>query len=299
MGCDFPLKAYRTEELSPSGKRLLTFNPLKAVNSTLAIDLPCGQCMGCRLDRAQQWAQRIVHESKMHDDNSFITLTYDDENVPQDYSLSLRHWQLFMKRLRKSQPQKLRFFACGEYGDQLGRPHYHAIVFNLTFPNKTLYSKKNNNPLYTSPQLTDLWPYGFSTFGSVTPDSAGYVARYSLKKINGDRAVDHYYRLSPIDGQMHHVRPEFAVMSRRPGLGFTWFEKFKSDIFPSGYLIKDGHRIGVPAYYKRKLEEDQQTQLKRQNKRRALAHKGEITNRHRHAKVVIRAERLKQLKREL
>lgn len=271
MGCYFPVKAYRTAELGPSGKRLITFNPLKALNSTQWMQMPCNNCMGCRLERARQWAVRMRHESKLYDNNCFITLTYDNENVPQDFSLKLRDWQNFMKRLRKSLPQRIRFFACGEYGDENLRPHYHAIIFNHDFHDKKLFSyNKQQQPIYTSQNLLDVWQLGHVTTQDVTFKSCSYVARYVTKKINGNLADDHYSRVSPVDGQRYNVAPEFAVMSRRPGIGATYVAQFKSDFYPSGYIVVDGRKQAIPNYYINQLSEEEKEELKRQREHRSI-----------------------------
>lgn len=297
MGCDFPVKAYRSEELSPSGKRLLTFNPLKAVNSTAPIELPCNRCMGCRLERSRQWAVRMLHESKLHPANCFLTLTYNDESVPTDFSVDLRHWQLFMKRLRKSLPQRIRFFACGEYGDLNFRPHYHAIIFNHDFNDKKLYSYNHSKqPIYISETLSNLWSFGFCTVQDVTYSSAAYVARYVTKKMSGDYADEHYRRVSPIDGNTYQVKPEFAVMSRRPGLGSGYVEQFKTDFYPSGYIIVNGKKMAPPRYYKSKLTEEEQHELRLKYKPRP---RSERTMERRLARAAVRDARISNLKRKL
>ena len=265
------MKAHRTAELGPSGKRLITFNPMKALNSTQWMQMPCNNCMGCRLERARQWAVRMRHESKLYDNNCFITLTYDNENVPQDFSLKLRDWQNFMKRLRKSLPQRIRFFACGEYGDENLRPHYHAIIFNHDFHDKKLFSyNKQKQPIYTSQNLLDVWQLGHVTTQDVTFKSCSYVARYVTKKINGNLADDHYSRVSPVDGQRYNVAPEFAVMSRRPGIGATYVAQFKSDFYPSGYIVVDGRKQAIPNYYINQLSEEEKEELKRQREHRSI-----------------------------
>lgn len=297
MGCDFPLKAYRSEELSPTGKRLLTFNPLKAVNSTAPIELPCNRCMGCRLERSRQWAVRMLHESKLHPANCFLTLTYDDQSVPTNFSVDLRHWQLFMKRLRKSLPQRIRFFACGEYGDKNFRPHYHAIIFNHDFNDKKLHSYNHNQqPIYTSEALSNLWTFGFSTVQDVTFASAAYVARYVTKKMDGDYGDNHYRRVSPIDGNVYQVRPEFAVMSRRPGLGAGYVKQFKNDFYPSGYIIVNGKKMAPPRFYKSKLTEEEQHTLRLKYKPQP---RSERTMERRLARAAVRDARISNLKRKL
>lgn len=302
MTCYHPLKAYRSTEINPAtGKHGLTFSATKALREGSTLALPCGRCIGCRIDRSRQWALRCMHEAQMHDRNSFITLTYDDQSVPQDYGLKLRDWQLFMKRLRKRIGTRLRFYACGEYGDHFGRPHYHALLFGYDFPDKVFqYSTRaSKERVYTSELLREVWPLGDHKIGSVTFKSAAYVARYVIKKQNGDRAADHYNRVSPVDGQTYNVPPEFAVMSRRPGVGTDWFNKFKGDAFPSDFLIVDGRKIKPPKFYLSKLSENEQKPIKRTRARQQLKQKWNNTP----ARLAVREEiqqvRVKRLLRPL
>lgn len=279
---------------------MITFNPMRAMNSTQPFGIPCGRCTGCRLDKARQWATRCLHEVKLYQDNCFLTLTYDDEHLPENNSVDVRVWQLFMKRLRDRIEPKIRFFACGEYGDKNYRAHYHALIFNFDFDDKKLWSTTaSGDRLYRSPLLEDLWPYGFSTIGAVTHKSAGYVARYTMKKIGGDRAADHYLRPHPLTGKLYQVKPEFAVMSRRPGLGHAYVERFKSDFYPSDFIIVDGQKTPVPRYYLKQLSEEEQRKVKLARTQRAIPHKGERTNARRFAKMTVRNARISPLKREL
>lgn len=305
MGCDFPIAAYRTGEKTPAGKRSLTFNPKHALDSSTGrIDIPCGQCTGCRLERSQQWATRMMHESQLHEFNCFITLTYSDEAIPQNYSLDLSHGRNFMKRLRwhaayHHEGLQLRFYLAGEYGDKFGRPHYHAAIFGYDFPDKILLKKNDQGqPIFTSEILSTLWPHGSSSTAGLDYDSAAYIARYCVKKIGGEKAADHYHRLSPIDGQFHNVRPEYATMSRRPGIGAGWLDKFKGDVFPSGFIVINGKPQSPPRFYVNRLTKEEQDALKRQSKRRAIRHKDEKTNRRRFAKATVRDARISKLKRD-
>ena len=299
MGCLFPVKGYRSGEKSPNGKLLITFNPIHALNSQQWLQMPCNNCMGCRLERARQWAVRMRHESKLYENNCFITLTYDNENVPEDFSLKLHHWQLFMKRLRKSLPQKIRFFACGEYGDENYRPHYHAIIFNHDFNDKKLYSyNKQNQPIFISENLLSTWQMGHVTTQDVTFKSCSYVARYVTKKQNGANAPNHYSRVSPVDGKLYNVKPEFAVMSRRPGIGARYFEQFKSDFYPSGYLIVDGRKQAPPHYYINKLTEEEQEHLKRSRQHRSIFDPENSMER-KQARNAVLLSKTQQLKRQL
>jgi len=299
VGCKFPIKGYRSTEKGPNGKLLITFNPLKALNSQQWLQMPCNYCMGCRLERARQWAVRMRHESKLYDENCFITLTYDNENVPEDFSLKLHHWQNFMKRLRKSLPQKIRFFACGEYGDENLRPHYHAIIFNHDFQDKKLHSyNKQKQPIFTSENLLSIWQMGHVTTQDVTFKSCSYVARYVTKKQNGATAPDHYSRVSPVDGKLYNVKPEFAVMSRRPGIGARYVEQFKSDFYPSGYLIVDGRKQAPPTYYINQLSEEEKENLKRSRQHRSIFDP-ENTMERKLSRSAVLAARISQLKRQL
>lgn len=243
------------------------------------IRLPCGRCNGCKQDKAEDWALRCMHEAQMHSASCFLTLTYADEHLPEDYSVSVRPLQLFNKKLRKfAHPSRLRFFACGEYGDLGDRPHYHSIIFGYDFPDKIPFSQSESGEiLYTSEKLTNLWGLGHCTIGAVTYASAKYVANYCIKKAYGDQAAARYNRTHPVNGRVHLVKPEFVVMSRRPGLGDSWFAKYKSDCFPSDFLVVEGRQHRVPTYYLNKLHEEEQTTLKRQRKLKSNRHREDNT----------------------
>lgn len=300
--CYYPIKAYRSSEINPeTGKRRITFNPHKSHVEGSSFQVPCGRCTGCMIDRSQQLATRCMHEAQMHRDNCFITLTYSNEALPINYSVNLSDWQNFMKRLRKSlEPKKVRFFACGEYGENTLRPHYHALIFNHQFSNLQFRRQnKNQDNLYTSEELSKLWPQGFHEIGQLTYKSAGYCARYCLKKIVGDKADDHYMRQSPVDGNWYRVSPEFAVGSRRPGLGAGWFDKFQSDAFPSDFVIVDGRKKKPPRYYLNKLKEVEQTKIQRKRKREALRQRADNTKERLAVREKVQLAKLKQLKRDL
>lgn len=197
---------------------------------------------------------RISHEASLHLHNQFLTLTYSDELLPHGGTLVLRDVQLFMKRLRKAYGA-LRFFLCGEYGETTWRPHYHAIVFGLELADLRPHKQTASGAqLYTSASLTKLWGLGHVYIGSVTMESAQYVARYVTKKINGDRATAHYRWIDPKTGEVHDRKPEFAVMSRREGIGAKWIDKFRSDVYPSDKVVLGGSIRGKPPrYYDRRI----------------------------------------------
>jgi len=206
--------------------------------------IPCGQCIGCRLDKARHWATRCVHEAQMYEENCFITLTYNNKHLPTDKSIHKNEYQQFMKNLRKKTKAGIRFMACGEYGEDMGRPHYHACLFNYDFPDKQFwqFSKDGITPLYRSKILESIWKKGFSTIGEVTVESAGYVARYITKKITGKPAQKHY----------QNKIPEFALQSI--GIGKTWIEKYYTDVYPKDYFTINGKKYKPSRYYDTYLE---------------------------------------------
>lgn len=278
MVCFSPLKGWRSKAINPdSGKRGIVFNRNQGFLD-LPVELPCGQCNGCRLERSRQWAMRCVHEAAMHPSNIFITLTYDNEHLPPDRSLHYEDFQLFKKRLLIHASRKLgihgvRFYMCGEYGETFGRPHYHAILFNYDLDDKVLWRIERGNPLYISPTLTDIWGMGHTSIGSVTFQSAAYVARYIMKKVTGDPAQEHYEWIDPETGEIHQRRPEFTKMSLKPGIGATWFDKYKTDVFPSDFVVLNGKEVTPPRFYTNRYEllyPDEVARLKVLRKRRAL-----------------------------
>lgn len=185
-----------------------------------------------------------MHEAQLHEHNYFATLTYDQEHVPKDGSLRPQDYVLFMKRLRKSQGTGVRFFQCGEYGEQLARPHHHSLLFNLPLHDLRMLPGSRASPLYRSATLDNLWRQGAVTVGAVTFESAAYVARYSLKKVTGPAAAAHY------NGRL----PEYLTMSRRPGIGSGWLEKFRKDVYPQdSVVLRGGIHTRPPRYYDNQL----------------------------------------------
>lgn len=252
MPCYHPMDAW-TIGKTDTGKKLLTFNysPKKCHSLTPDLKIPCNQCVGCRLERSRQWAIRCTHEAQTHKQNCFITLTYSDKYLPDDGSLRMEDFQKFMKRLRKKYGDGIRFYHCGEYGEKLGRPHYHAILFNFDFPDKYYFKKtKQGHTVWRSPALEELWPFGISEIGSVTFESTAYVARYIMKKINGDLADAHY--MDPVTGVFK--KPEYTTMSRRPGIGKDWFTTYASDVYPSDEVVIKNIKMRPPKYYDRQFE---------------------------------------------
>jgi len=259
MACYRPLHGYKALTTNPSGKRSIVFNSREGYGD-LKIVLPCGQCIGCRLERSRQWAIRCVHEASLYEENSYITLTYEEKKLPPHGSLLVSDFQKFMKRLRKKYSSKIiRFFQCGEYGEQGGRPHYHACLFNHDFNDKVPWKQINGHQLYTSQALSDLWPLGFSTVGALTFESAAYVARYITKKITGPRAKLFYEGFDEETGEYFQIKPEYTTMSRGGrgelgGIGKGWYEKYKGDVYPHGFVILRGKKLRPPKFYDSQFE---------------------------------------------
>lgn len=248
MACTCPESYYKRDPALYGGVKGLTKNAKHALIGGALITVACGKCMDCRLALAREWSLRIMHETKMSGPSSFVTLTYDDAHLPHDYGLHYRDFQLFMHKLRKRIRGAGRFVACGEYGEQFGRPHFHAILFNCEFSDQEFYKVIDGNKLYTSSTLSELWSNGHCSVGAVTLDSAGYVARYTTKKVTGDLAAMAYEWTSP-DGEVFDREPPMLKCSLKPGIGYSWFERYRSDCFPCDYLVYDGRRFPVPRYY--------------------------------------------------
>jgi len=190
----------------------------------------------------------------MHTENSFITLTYNEQHYHP--GLNYRHFQLFMKRLRKHAKKPVRFYMCGEYGENNGRPHFHACLFGWSPSDKKIFKKlPSGSSLYTSATLESLWPFGFASVGDVTLESAAYVARYVMKKVTGPNSDSHYWSLNPATGELVQIEPEFNKMSLKPGIGLPFYERYKSDIYPNGTCIVQGKKMKPPSYYEGKYKE--------------------------------------------
>lgn len=301
MPCYAPLTAYRSKDIGVSGKRGITFQRSSSF-SGVALKLPCGQCCGCRLERSRQWAIRCMHEKRLHDSNVFLTLTYDNEHLPVDGTLVKRHLVLFMKRLRKLKGAGVRFYACGEYGEQTRRPHYHLLLFNCDFGDKVFYKNaKRGERLYTSESVRSLWPFGFNVLGSVDFDSCAYVARYIMAKRNGELAESHYSWVD-VDGCVHSILPEFTVMSRRPGIGYEWFNRYGEHAFALDSVVMNGREMRPPRYYDTKYElidAPGLASIKEKRRAKALEHRFDNTPDRRRVRERFEILRLAQSKRDV
>lgn len=243
MACFRPLPAWQFYD-KVNGRMSVTLDRRKGYYD-LPLSLPCGGCDGCLLERSRQWAVRCMHEASLSLRNCFITLTYADEHLPPRGSLCKKDFQDFLKRLRKEfSDDRIRYFHCGEYGARFGRPHYHACLFGFDFPDKVLLGERKGFPVWRSPTLERLWSFGRSEIGSVSFESAAYVARYVLKKQVHSKPVR-----DELSGEIVGLAPEYITMSRRPGIGREWFEKYKDDIIRRGDVVSRGIPMKPPRYY--------------------------------------------------
>ena len=245
------------------------------------VPLPCGQCVGCRIDYSRQWANRCLLELQYHDSAWFCTFTYDDDHVPRTYypdpetgeaipalTLQKRDFQLLMKRIRKKfSSDKIRFFMSGEYGSETFRPHYHAISFGLHLtdlvPYKTVKEADQYYTYYNSPSLQECWPFGYVVVGEVTWESCAYTARYVMKKLKGKEAV--FY-------EKHNIQPEFTLMSRKPGIARQYYDDHP-EIYDYDFINvsteKGGRKFRPPRYYDKLFDVDQPEKSKELKELRA------------------------------
>lgn len=247
MRCTDP----RTVGFKSDGKTI-AWSPKDYSKQYATFQLPCGQCLDCRLEYARQWAIRCVHEASMYDNNAFITLTYSDENLKSP-KLEYRDFQLFAKKLRRTQNEKIGIFVTGEYGDKTKRPHWHAIIFNwCPKDGKPKYKTERGDQVFHSETLEKTWGHGITEYGSVTFESAGYCARYAAKKL-----VHGYDR--------NHDKEPISRKSNQHAIGKKWLEKHWPDVFNFGNIIlEDGRPIGsIPRYYEKWLKQHQPTEWQR------------------------------------
>lgn len=252
--CFAPLTAYRPR----NGATQLSFNKSDGWKDIPGIKLACGQCSGCRLERARQLAVRSMHEAQLHERNCFLTLTYNPENLGVDGSLNPTHFTKFAKRMRYWQGP-FRYLQCGEYGDdpEKRRPHHHALIFGLDFfEDREFFKMSGKHKLYRSDALDELWSHGFVNIGELNHQTAAYVARYSMKKLYGDEADEFFSeRLDPDTGEVSDYRKRpYITMSLKPGLGAKWLDRFQTDVYPRDEVISGGRPTRPPKYYDKLLE---------------------------------------------
>lgn len=256
MTCYNPLACWR----NPNGSGRVIFSPSAFEKNWIPMHVPCGQCIGCRLEHSRQWAIRCEHEAKMWPRNCFITLTYSNEYLPAGSTLVRRDVTLFLKRLRKRFGSGIRYYGCGEYGEKFARPHYHLVLFNHDFDDRKLFKMSGKFGLYVSAELQKLWPYGHSVVADFSFEVAAYVSRYVTKKINGAQKEAHYGDRSP----------EFSCMSRRGGIGESYFYKYYDDIVNYDEVVTRAGRVCQPPRYYDKLLSGCDLELFEKNKQKRV-----------------------------
>lgn len=271
------------------------------------IIIPCGKCLACKISKANDWATRCVLESREHKKNCFITLSYRPKDLPKNATLVVRDLQLFFKNLRKKiYPEKIRYFACGEYGDKTLRPHYHIGLFGY-YPKDAKFFKfnKNKQPLYISDEIAKAWGKGFIILGELTIESAGYIARYTQKKI--------YNKHDKVIAELGRHK-EFIVTSRKPGIAMNYikkdknFEKIKQNF---GIFIKQNDEVklkNIPQRFRqywRDIDEfeyyeesDKHLAKVKEDINKIIEKKGITEKQYTQEQKNITLERLKKLKRE-
>lgn len=221
----------------------------------------------------------------MHKENCMVTLTYDEAHLPKNGSLDYHHYKKFLWTLYRHNQHKIRYFGVGEYGAKLLRPHFHILLFGHHFTDQKLHYKHDDLPTYTSEQLTKQWGNGFATVQPMNYGTASYVARYCLKKTG--KSVKGY-----------GLEPEKSFMSRNPGIGSTWYDKYKADLYNTDVAISGTFRTKVPRYYDKKLEQQNPTWYKNiQTGRFIKSQKVNDDDARRAVKQYIAIERASNLKR--
>lgn len=274
MACTSPIQGYRRADgrIDPKSSA----RPLQPAGRRVAgiAEIPCGGCLDCRIRQASDWALRLEHEARTSrgpdgaTNGSFVTLTFSDEGLAdrlaQEHvdpaTLHKRDVQLFLKRLRKERAGlgggKIRFFAVGEYGDETQRPHYHLLLFGEDFRNdRVSWPTEDGRQAFRSATLAKLWKYGHHDIRPLTIETINYCARYVVKKFkSAEEKRASLERVHLLTGECFQVEEEFALMSRKPGIGAHWFEKYQADTFPHDYIVSDGKKKAVPKYYMKRLE---------------------------------------------
>lgn len=319
VSCYTPLGGYRSRELTAAGRRRVVFNVEEGYRD-LHVTVPCGKCIGCRTDKARDWSMRAVHEASLHEHSIFVTLTYSPEAVPLVWhkynapgcptidderagkavgTLRPADFQGFMKRLRSWQRERARlmpgelfvgarFLQAGEYG-KYGRPHHHALLFGVSFPDGKRFIRRGDYWLWRSATLERLWPHGFSSYGELTQASAQYVAQYTVKKLVAGGAQ--------LEGRV----PEYASMSRRPGLGRDWIRQYGREVYQADrVVVRDGGEWKPPAYYDSQASVMAPEVLAAAKRfRRLMAESMQLSSTERYAKEVIHRARLALRRSEL
>ena len=274
MSCYHPLPAirkYASDQyaIGKRGQEFASFIDPKTGELVEPLQVPCGKCIGCRLDYSRTWADRCVLESLEYDKKLcwFVTLTYDNDHLitserslltdKNTLTLYPRDVTLFLKRLRDAWDyrynwQGIRYYLCGEYGSTTARPHYHLLLFNCPIPDLKYSAKNTRGDIhYNSDELTELWGNGFICIGELTWETAAYTARYVLKKFKGETKdeTEAYYKNAGLV-------PEFTRCSRRPGIARGYYEAHKDEIYKNDEIILPKGKVTKPPKYFDNLMKD-------------------------------------------
>lgn len=278
MPCTQPMDAWRPRNADPGKASVIpdpggkppsqrpVFSPNRGLGDT-HMRLPCGRCWGCLKDRTRDWGTRFVHEAQLHEpgQSHFVTLTYREADLPERGSVSVPDIQRFHKRLRK-ELGPFRFGLSSEYGPKTFRPHYHALYFGFELPDLAPVGRSNRGELlYRSMTFETIWGKGRCDIGLVTERSAGYVAGYINKKLGKASDDLAYSRIDADTGEVYGLRPEFFIMSRKPGIGFAWADRFPSDL-ASGFVIINGRKRPIPRAYLERMDEGEAEALRDKRK---------------------------------
>lgn len=291
------------------------------------IEIPCGKCWGCRLEYSRQWAMRCMLEAKDHENNQFITLTYDNDHLPTKMIINIETGEVsdegvlvpedltnFMKKLRRYYEyhydygkDKIKYYACGEYGDLHHRPHYHAIIYDLPIPDKKFsHYNKTGNPVYTSDILNKIWGKGIVGINDVTYESCAYVARYVMKKVKGKEAVEELEASGKVNC--------FTRMSRNPGIGKNYYDENAEKIYECDEVwLKNKYgplKCKPPRYFDKlydidnpeemsKIKEQRQSIAKMSEETRLQESNGEDKLQYLARMEKIKLDKIKRLKRGL
>lgn len=307
------MQVYRGAKMNPATGKWPMVWRISESASGLRRMLPCGKCTGCRLDHSRRWAVRLMHENKMHKFSEFVTLTYRNEELPENGTLVPSHLQLFHKRLHNrlldSRGRGIRYYGAGEYGDENKRPHYHSILFDVWFADRKLYGYSNGKPIFVSKMLDEIWGLGDCKIAEVNFETCAYVARYVTKKVDGEQRERGHYEVYNADGVVSERVPEFSHMSRRPGIGSTYFDKYGHEIKAHDSIIVNGHEVPSIRYYDLKIEASDPKAMKRikeQRQRRRMLDPDRLVWKakvdpvaRRRVKEILRIKQLKQKVRRI
>lgn len=292
MSCKHPLLRFYNPRDADASQRIISLGQAMAENPKIkgyedvltksnCMLIPCGKCIGCRIRAKMDWATRMELEAKSTPWVWFITFTYDDKHVPtmnlatgELYEGGIGVWHKqeekpeavnvlnmddmtrFWKRLRKKQ-DKIRYFYCGEYGENTARPHYHAIIYGLQMPD--LEKVKGRNQYYSSKMLEETWGLGQVTIAYAEPGTYNYVAGYVTKKMHGNDKQE-YAEIG--------LPAPYACMSRRPGIGMDWLETNIDKLYEQPHIQLAGKTAPIPRAFDKIMEERDPERLWRAKQRR-------------------------------